>query len=111
MLRSQLKRAEGKGGGHVLLASQAGGGKTRLVREVALEALADGALVLYGSSSATVTVPFQVVREWLEFVLRVCAPETLAKNVWASGAEQLSRLVPELPRSGRGDPRRARATP
>ena len=29
------------------------------------------------SSSATITVPFQPVREWLEFLLRVCDPETL----------------------------------
>ena len=85
----------------VLLASQAGGGKTRLVRELALEAVADGVLVLYGSSSATITVPFQPVREWLEFLLRVCDPETLEDCV-GDGGEQLSRLVPEFAALGRG---------
>ena len=94
-LRSRLQRAEAGEGGIVLVASQAGGGKTRLVREIAVEAVADGVLVLYGSSSATVTVPFQAVREWLGFLLRVCDPETL-RTCLGSGGERLSRLVPEV---------------
>src|SRR5207245_2535083 len=74
-LRPLLERAQGGEGGLVLLASEAGGGKTRLLRELALEAVAGGVLVLYGTSSATITVPYQPVREWLEFLLRVCDPE------------------------------------
>ena len=81
----------------VLLAGEAGGGKTRLVRELAHEAAARGVLVLYGASDAAVTTPYQPLREWLEFLLRVGDPDALAECLGA-GAEQLARLVPELAR-------------
>jgi DNA-binding SARP family transcriptional activator len=95
VLRSLVKRAEGGEGSVVLLASQAGGGKTRLVRELALKAIERGVLVLYGSSSATITVPYQPVREWLEFLLRVCDPRMLEECL-GSGGDELSRLVPRF---------------
>ena len=57
-----------------LLAGEAGGGKTRLVRELALEAAARGVLVLYGAPDAVVSTPYQPLREWLEFLLRVVRP-------------------------------------
>ena len=63
----------------MLLAGEAGGGKTRLVRELAHEAAARGVLVLYGASDAAVSVPYQPLREWLEFLLRVCEPRSLAE--------------------------------
>ena len=96
-LRTLLERAEGGEGGLVLLAGEAGGGKTRLVRELAHEAAARGVLVLYGASDAAVSVPYQPLREWLEFLLRVCDPEALGECLGDHG-EMLSRLVPELER-------------
>ena len=62
----------------VLLGGEAGAGKTRLVRELAHEAAARGVLVLYGASDAAVSTPYQPLREWLEFLLRVCDPGALA---------------------------------
>jgi DNA-binding SARP family transcriptional activator len=99
-LRSLLERAEGGEGGFALLAAEAGGGKTRLVRELAHEAGARGRLVLYGASDATVSVPYQPLREWLEFLLRSSDPETLAECA-GDEAGILSRLVPGLARHTR----------
>ena len=76
-LRALLERAEGGEGGLVLLAGEAGGGKTRLVRELAHEAAARGFLVCYGASDAAVSLPYQPLREWLELLLRVCDPGAL----------------------------------
>ena len=78
-LRALLERAEGGEGGLVLLGGEAGGGKTRLVRELAHEAAARGVLVLYGASDAAVSTPYQPLREWLEFLLRVADPDALAE--------------------------------
>ena len=94
-LRASLERTEQGEGGVVLVAAEAGGGKTRLVRELAHEAGARGALVLYGASDAVVSTPYGPLREWLEFLERAVAAETLA--AWlGDDAGPLSRLVPEL---------------
>ena len=58
-LRALLERAAGGEGGLVLLGAEAGGGKTRLVREFAHEAAAEGVLVCYGVSDAAVSTPYQ----------------------------------------------------
>jgi DNA-binding SARP family transcriptional activator len=94
-LRQLLARAEAGEGSLVLLSGEAGGGKTRLVRELALEAVDSGLLVLYGTSDAAVTTPYQPLREWLEFLLRVCDPDALRECLGA-GAAELARLLPEL---------------
>src|SRR5262245_49691282 len=52
-LRSLLERANDGVGSFALVAGEAGGGKTRLVRELASDSAAAGALVLYGASDAT----------------------------------------------------------
>ena len=96
-LRLLLEQAEGGEGGLVLLAGEPGAGKTRLVRELAHEAVARGVLVLYGASSATISVPYQPLVEWLEFVLRVCDAEALRASMGTSGGA-LGLLVPELAR-------------
>jgi DNA-binding SARP family transcriptional activator len=95
VLRDALSRAEGGEGRVVLLAAEAGGGKTRLIRELAYEAAARGTLVLYGSSDAAVTTPYQPLREWLEFLLRVGDRDAL-RECLGVGAGELARLVPEL---------------
>ncbi len=96
-LRLLLEHAEDGEGGLVLLAGEPGAGKTRLVRELAHEAVARGVLVLYGTSSATISVPFQPLVEWLEFVRRVCDAEALRGLMGTSGGA-LALLVPELAR-------------
>jgi DNA-binding SARP family transcriptional activator len=96
-LRTLLDRAEAGEGGLVLLAAEAGGGKTRLIRELAHEAAAGGVFVLYGASDAAVITPYQPVREWLGFLLRTCDPDALRECLGA-GAGELTRLVPELER-------------
>jgi DNA-binding SARP family transcriptional activator len=96
-LRTALERAVAGEGGLVLLTGAAGAGKTRLVCELATEAAAGGVLVLYGTSDAAVSTPYRPLREWLEFLLRICDPETL-RECLAGGREVLARLVPELAR-------------
>jgi predicted ATPase len=94
-LRESLDRAAQGEGGIVLVAAEAGGGKTRLVRELAREAAARGSLVLYGASDAVVSTPYGPMREWLEFLARSLDSETL--HGWLGEcAGPLSRLVPEL---------------
>ena len=93
-LRSLLGRAEAGEGGVVLLAGEAGSGKTRLVRELAHEAAARSVLVCYGASDAAVRTPYEPLREWFEFLLRVCDPPALQECLGAGAT--LARLVPEL---------------
>ena len=94
-----LERAEGGEGSLVLLTGEPGAGKTRLVRTLAHTAAGHGALVLYGVSDAVVSTPYQPLREWLAFLLRVCRPETLEEALGSEGG-QLARLVPELEQLG-----------
>jgi DNA-binding SARP family transcriptional activator len=94
-LRARLARAEAGEGSLVLLAAEAGGGKTRLISELAHEAAESGVLVLYGTSDAAVTTPYQPLREWLEFLLRACDPDAVRECLGA-GAGELARLMPEV---------------
>ena len=64
------------------------------MQELAREAAARGALVLYGASDAAVSTPYQPLREWLEFLLRNCDADTLEKCL--AGSAVLARLGPEL---------------
>jgi predicted ATPase len=97
VLRALLERTAGGEGSLALLGAEAGGGKTRLLREFAHEAAAEGVLVCYGISDAAVSTPYQPLREWLEFLLRVCQPDSLLECLGAEG-KSLTRLVPELAR-------------
>jgi DNA-binding SARP family transcriptional activator len=94
-LRALLEQARGGEGSLALLGAEAGGGKTRLIRELAHEAAAGGVLVLYGVSDEAVSVPYQPLRGWLEFVLRVCDPDVLKECLGEEG-QPLARLVPKL---------------
>jgi DNA-binding SARP family transcriptional activator len=93
-LRALLDRAEEGEGGLVLLAGEAGAGKTRLVRELAHEAADRGALVCYGASDAAVTVLYQPIRDWFEFLVGACDHDDLRDCLGHAGA--IARLVPEL---------------
>src|SRR6478752_5691343 len=69
-LRSLLRRV-------ALLGGEPGGGKSRLVRELAHEAWAEGALVLYGDCDSVVGSPYQPVVEALEQLVRATPPDEL----------------------------------
>jgi DNA-binding SARP family transcriptional activator len=94
-LRALLARAEAGEGGVMLVAGEAGAGKTRLARELAREASARGVLVLYGVSDAAVSTPYQPLLEWLEAALRVCNLDAL-RECLGDGAAPLGKLVPGL---------------
>jgi tetratricopeptide (TPR) repeat protein len=92
-LGSLLDRTVAGEGRTVLLGGEAGGGKTRLLRELAHEAVAKGALVAYGSADPIVRTPYQPVREWFEFIARTCDPDLIRTSLGPSG-HLLARLVP-----------------
>src|SRR5512144_549909 len=79
-----------------LIAGEAGVGKSRLIRELAREAAAEGAVVLYGACDPDLAVPYQPVVEALDHLLRHTGAAALATDLGASGGE-LVRLFPDLP--------------
>ena len=95
-LRTLMPRAGGEGGRVGLIAGEPGVGKSRLVREFAVEAAGDGALVLYGSCDAAVSTPYGPFVEALDQLLRVTDVAELRTALGAGGGE-ITRLVPELP--------------
>ena len=110
-LQTVLPRAEGEGRRLVLLAGEPGAGKTRLVREFAGRAAADGALVLHGACDAVVRSPYGPFVDALDRLVRVTEPADLRGALGAGGGE-LTRLLPdlaakigdELPRPEEADP-------
>ena len=94
VLRSLLDRAVDGEGGLALLVAEAGAGKTRLVREFALQAADEGVLVLYGASDAGSTATYQPLLDWFAFLLRVCDDDTL--YALTGSRDSLARLVSEL---------------
>ena len=94
-LRALIPRADGERGRVVLLAGEAGSGKSRLVREFAAEAAADGALVLYGACDAVVPTPYGPFAEALDQLARGLEPAELRAALGAGGGE-LTRLLPDL---------------
>jgi DNA-binding CsgD family transcriptional regulator/tetratricopeptide (TPR) repeat protein len=95
-LRTLMPRVGGEGGRVGLIAGEPGVGKSRLVREFAAEAAADGALVLYGACDAAVSTPYGPFVEALDHLLRVVDVVELRAALGAGGGE-ITRLVPELP--------------
>jgi DNA-binding CsgD family transcriptional regulator len=94
-LRPLIPRAGGDGLRFALIGGEAGSGKSRLVREFAQEAAADGALVLYGACDAVVQRPYGPFAEALDQLVRSTDAETLRADLGA-GAGQLTRLLPDL---------------
>ena len=90
-----MPRAVGEGSRVVLLGGEPGSGKSRLVREFAAEAAADGALVLYGACDAQVRTPYEPFVEALGQLTRVIDPAELDAALGAGGGE-LARLLPDL---------------
>ncbi len=81
----------------MLLAGDAGIGKTRLTAELALRAHSEGAVVLTGRASEETLAPYQPFLEALRhFFLN--APLRLLRSTSREYGSELSRLVPELRR-------------
>ena len=95
-LRTLNPIAEGEGRRVVLVGGEAGSGKSRLVREFAGEAAADGGLVLYGACDAVVRTPYGPFVEALDRLARVIDPDELRAALGIAGGE-LIRLLPDLP--------------
>jgi DNA-binding CsgD family transcriptional regulator/tetratricopeptide (TPR) repeat protein len=94
-LRALLPDAGSEDGRVALLAGEAGSGKSRLVRELALEAAADGTLVLYGACDAVVRTPYGPFVTALDQLARVSEPDLLRCDLGIGGGE-LTRLLPDL---------------
>ena len=95
-LRTLVPRDEGEGRRVVLVGGEPGSGKSRLVREFATEAAADGGLVLYGACDAVVRTPYGPFVEALDRLTRVTEPGELRAALGTVGGE-LTRLLPDLP--------------
>src|SRR5258708_34810661 len=94
-LRTLLPAARGESLRVVLIGGEAGSGKSRLVREFATSAIADGVLVLYGACDAVVQAPYGPFAEALERLPEAVEGDRLTAAI-GSGAVELSRLVPDL---------------
>ena len=79
----------------VLVAGEPGVGKTRLVTETALEAHAQGAIVLFGICDDELGFPYQPFVEALRHVVRHTPASQLTARLGRYGGE-LGRLLPEL---------------
>ena len=91
-------------GGSVLVAGEAGVGKTRLAREAAALARTRGLTVLSGRAvPTTIPVPYRALTEALVGAFRSTRPAEVPELAGFGG--QLSRLVPDWPpaRGGGGD--------
>ena len=77
-------------------AGEPGAGKSRLAREFAAGAAAEGALVLYGACDAVVRTPYGPFVEALDRLVRVTEAEEL-RAALGSGGGELTRLLPDLP--------------
>jgi predicted ATPase len=94
-LRTLLSDAGSEGGRVALLSGEAGSGKSRLVRELAHYAVADGVPVLYGACDAVVRTPYGAFVTALEQLARVSEPDLLSADLGTGGGE-LTRLLPDL---------------
>jgi DNA-binding SARP family transcriptional activator/DNA-binding CsgD family transcriptional regulator len=94
-LRRLVPRTSGEGRRIALIGGEAGSGKSRLVREFAHEAAADGVLVLYGACDAVVRTPYGPFVEALDHLLRVAEADAVRVDLGPVGGE-LTRLLPDL---------------
>ena len=95
-LQTLLQEAGSDGGRAAQLGGEPGSGKSRLLRELAQDAAADGVLVLYGACDAVVRTPYGPFVTALEQLARVTDPDVLRADLGTGGGE-LTRLLPELP--------------
>ena len=79
-----------------LLTGEAGIGKSRLARELAIESREQGAIVLHGSADEDLLVPYQHFVEALRHYLAVAALDELQRRVGPRAGE-LEPIAPGLP--------------
>src|SRR3954464_2692960 len=84
-LRTLIPRAEGEGRRVVLLGGEPGSGKSRLVREFAAQAAADGTRVLYGACDSVVRTPYGPFVEALGQLARSMDGEQLRAALGGAG--------------------------
>ena len=90
----------------VIVAGEAGVGKTRLAGELARAAHSEGAVVLYGRCDESLAVPYQPFVEALRSYANAVGPERILSALGRL-APDLARLLPELDLVGeplRADP-------
>jgi DNA-binding SARP family transcriptional activator len=78
---------EGEGARLVLVTGEAGIGKSRLVRELALEVREEGAVVLHGSADEDLLVPHQHLVAAFEHFFAVAAPDELRRRIGSRAAD------------------------
>jgi len=101
----------GDGARVTLLTGEPGIGKSRLARELALEAREQEAIVLHGSASEDLLMPYQHFVEALKHYLAVADPHELRRRVQPRAAE-LEAVTPGLARGDgehRQDPARTQS--
>ncbi|HEX4010123.1 MAG TPA: AAA family ATPase [Solirubrobacteraceae bacterium] len=99
---------DGDGARIALLTGEPGVGKSRLARELALEAREHRAIVLHGSANEDLLVPYQPFVEAIRHYLAVAGPDELRRRVHPR-AGALEPITPSLPRqSGEHRPDGAR---
>lgn len=81
----------------VLLAGEAGMGKTALVAHMAKALHAEGATIFYGRCDKDILVPYQPFVEAVDRYVRTCPAERLREEVGPEGTD-LARLIVDLPR-------------
>ena len=92
-----LKRMAAEGRQAVLLAGEAGIGKTTLVGSIARQAHAEGARVLYGRCDEELVSPYQPFAEALSHLVAHLDLTELAAHVDAHGSD-VARVAPEFAR-------------
>ena len=95
LLRTLVPTAAGEERRVVLIGGESGSGKSRLVREFAVEAASAGALVLYGACDEVVHTPYGPFVQALDRLTRAIEPDELRSALGAGGGE-LTRLLPHL---------------
>jgi tetratricopeptide (TPR) repeat protein len=94
----ELWRRAREGHGHaVLLSGEPGAGKTRLAREITIQAAVDGAVVLTGGcyeyEATTPYLPFvEAFRRWV----RENKDDSALRSVLGDAAAQIAKLAPEI---------------
>ena len=95
-LASALEAAAAGSRRVVLVGGEAGSGKSRLVREFARIAYAEGSVVLHGACDPVVRTPYGPFLEALDHLVRFAPPDRL-REVIGPAAGELTRLIPDLP--------------